>query len=168
MLTYRIIVKKVLISLLIGLIFGIALNEISFLFLRENARAPRLIEMVIPDGTAERVARGEVPPTIPDSMKFVVGDTLLVKNNDSSAHELGPLWIPAHSSASLSLDTAASYAYSCSFQPGKSFGLDVFEPVTLSTRLYGVFFSGMPFGVILALYSLVVPSRKSRTLPAKG
>ncbi|HLA88745.1 MAG TPA: hypothetical protein VJL10_12030, partial [Anaerolineales bacterium] len=80
----RIIIKRILISLLIGLVIGTAINETTFIFLRETARAPKVIELVIPDGTAERVARGETPPTIPDSMTFVVGDTLLVKNDDSA------------------------------------------------------------------------------------
>jgi hypothetical protein len=156
----RIIVSRVIISLLIGLLIGTAINEISFLFLRETARPPKVIELVIPKGTAEEVARGETPPTIPDSMVFVVGDTLLVKNNDTANHELGPLWIPAGSSASLSLNDVQSYAYSCSFQPGQYFGLDVHEALTLSTRLYGILFTGIPLGVLIALYALIMPVKQ--------
>ena len=37
-------------------------------------------------------------------MSFVVGDTLVVKNEDSVEHQLGPLWIPAGSSASMPLN----------------------------------------------------------------
>ena len=62
----RTIVIRVIICLLIGLLIGTAINEISFLFLRETARAPKVIELVIPKGTAEEVARGETPPTIPE------------------------------------------------------------------------------------------------------
>jgi hypothetical protein len=156
----KIIVRRVAISMLIGLLFGVALNEITFFFLRETARAPKIIELVIPKGTAEKIARGEAPPTIPDSMTFVVGDTLLVKNNDKADHELGPLWIPAGSSASLPLDAAESYAYSCSFQPGQYFGLDVHEALTTWTRVYGILFSGVPLGMLIALYTLVIPAKK--------
>ena len=156
------IVTRIIVSMLIGLLFGVALNEITFLFLRETARAPKVIEIVIPEGTSEQVARGETPPTIPDSMTFVIGDTLLVKNNDSVNHELGPLWIPAGTSASLSLDAAESYAYSCSFQPGQYFGLDVHEALTTWTRIYGILFSGIPLGVMIALYALVMPSKKKQ------
>lgn len=158
------IVTRIIVSLLIGLLFGVAINEITFLFLRETARAPKVIEIVIPQGTAEQVARGETPPTIPDSMTFVVGDTLLVKNNDIADHELGPLWIPAGTSASLSLDAAESYAYSCSFQPGQYFGLDVHEALTTSTRLYGILFTGVPLGVLIALYALIMPAKKENPL----
>jgi hypothetical protein len=156
------IVTRIIVSMLVGLLFGVALNEITFLFLRETARAPKVIEIVIPEGTAEQVARGETPPTIPDSMTFVIGDTLLVKNNDSVNHELGPLWIPAGTSASLSLDAAESYAYSCSFQPGQYFGLDVHEALTTWTRIYGILFSGIPLGVLIALYALVMPTKKKQ------
>ena len=93
-------------------------------------------------------------------MAFVVGDTLVVKNDDSSDHELGPLWIPAGTSASLSLDSVQSYAYACSFQPGKYFGLDVHEALTLGTRLYGILYSGLPLGLLIALYALIMPVKK--------
>jgi hypothetical protein len=165
---FKTIVKKVLISLLVGLLFGIALNEIAFVLLHETSRAPKVIEMVIPNGTAERVARGETPPTIPNSMYFVVGDTLVVKNNDTVNHELGPLWIPAGSSASLSLDDAQSYAFSCSFQPRQTFGLNVQEALTTTTRLYGLLLSGVPAGMLLALYILVMPAKKKEDIREKN
>ena len=75
-------------------------------------------------------------------------------------HELGPLWIPAGTSASLPLNAVQSFAYGCSFQPDNYFGLDVREPLTLSTRLYGILFSGLPLGVLIALYTLVMPAKK--------
>ena len=157
----RIIIKRILVSLLIGLAVGTAINEITFAFLRQTARAPKIIELVIPEGTAERVARGEAPPTIPDSMTFVIGDKLVVKNDDSADHELVPLWIPAGSSASLSLDAVQSYAYACSFQPGKYFGLDVREALTPGTRLYGILYSGLPLGILIALYAMILPVKKN-------
>ncbi len=160
----RIVVKRILFSMLTGLAIGALINEVTFLFLRETARAPQVIELIIPKGTAESIARGEKPPTIPDSMTFVVGDTLLVQNNDTADHELGPLWIPAGTSASLPLDTVQSYTFGCSFQPGNYFGLDVREPLTPGTRLYGILYSGLPLGVLIALYALVMPAKKKNDL----
>ena len=156
----QIVIKRIIFSLLLGLVIGVILNEVTFLFLRDTARAPKVVELVIPNGTAERVARGETPPTIPDSMKFVIGDTLLVKNEDVADHELGPLWIPAGTSASLLLDTVETYSYTCSFQPGKYFGLDVHEALTFGTRVYGILYSGIPLGGLIALYALVMPVKK--------
>lgn len=160
------VVKRVMYALLVGLLLGVVISEVPFLFLRETARAPKEITLVIPKGTADQVARGEKPPSIPENMIFVVGDTLIVKNEDGVDHKLGPLWIPANSSAQLPLATEDSFAYECTFQPGKYFGIEVHEPLTLSTRVYGMMYVGLPLGILLALYSLVMPSKKSRHAPA--
>jgi hypothetical protein len=160
-------IKRITISLVIGLLIGVILNEVTFYFLRETARAPKTIELVIPAGTAERITKGEQPPSIPEQMTFVVGDKLLVINKDVKDHQLGPLWIPAGASASLTLDAVESYAYECSFQKGKYFGLDVYEPLTFGTRIYGILFSGIPLGVLIALYSIIMPSKeKKKNVPA--
>ena len=160
----RIIVKRILLSLLAGLVIGVAISEISFMVLRDTLRTPKVIELVIPDGTAESVAKGEAPPTIPKSMTFVVGDTLVVRNDDSADHEFGPLWIPAGTSASLSLSAVQSYAVVCSFQPAKSFDIEVGEALTPSTRLFGILSSGLPLGGLIALYTLIMPmSRRGDT-----
>ncbi len=63
----------------------------SFYFLKETARPPQEIVLTIPSGTADQVARGEQPPSIPENMVFVVGDTLVVKNDDTVDHKLGPV-----------------------------------------------------------------------------
>jgi hypothetical protein len=162
-----IIIKRVLISLVIGLVIGILLNEVTFYFLRETARAPQTVELLIPAGTAKRIAQGEQPPSIPDNMTFVVGDKLLVINQDAEDHQLGPLWIPAGASASLTLDAVQSYAYECSFQKENYFGLDVYEPLTVWTRVYGILFSGIPLGGVIALYSIIMPFKeKQKNVPA--
>ncbi len=160
------IVKRILASLLIGLALGAAISEIPFIFLRETARPPKEITLVVPKGTAEKVARGEQPPSIPQNMTFVVGDTLIVKNEDSVDHKLGPLWIPANSSAQLSLDQEESLAYECSFQSRKYFDLDVREALTTGTRLYGMMYAGLPLGILLALYSAALPMKKKENVSA--
>jgi len=162
----NIIFKRLAISLVIGMVFGAAISEIPFLFLRETARAPKDVVITIPDGTAELVARGEQPPTIPENMIFVVGDVLVVKNEDSVDHKLGQLWIPANSSAQLALEQEASLAFECSFQPGNYFGLDVREPLTASTRIGGILYAGLPMVVLIALYSLIIPVKKTENAPA--
>lgn len=154
------ILKRILISLLIGLLGGVAVSEVTFIFLRETARPPETIVLAIPAGTADMVARGEQPPTIPQNMIFVLGDMLVVKNEDAVSHQMGPLWIPAGASAHLQLSAEESLAYECSFQPTRYIGLDVREPVTIWTRAYGIFYAGLPLGILIAVYSLVMPVKK--------
>lgn len=153
-------IKKILISGMLGLLIGVAISEVPFLFLRETARPPQEIVLTIPAGTSEQVARGEQPPSIPENMTFVVGDRLVVRNEDKVDHKLGPLWIPANSSAQLALDQEESLAFECTFQPGNYFGLDVREPLTPRTRLFGILYVAVPMAILIALYSLVLPPRK--------
>jgi hypothetical protein len=164
--TKRIYYKRILISLLIGLLFGVAVTEIPIFLLYKTARAPKVITLIIPKGTAEQVARGEQPPTIPQNMTFVLGDTLTVKNEDIVDHKLGSLWVPANSSASLFLREAANFAYDCSFQPGNSFGMDVRKPLTWVTHLGGIAGPGLSLGILIALYSLALPIKKKEDASA--
>lgn len=157
--------KRILISILLGLLIGVTVSEVPFLFLQETARAPREIVLTIPAGTSEQVGRGEQPPSLPENMTFVVGDRLVVRNDDAVDHKLGPLWIPANSSAQLSLDQEENMAFECSFQPGKYFGLDVREPLTTKTRLYGIIYVAFPMSILIALYSLVITPKK-KNVPA--
>jgi len=158
--------RRILFSFLIGLVLSVAITEIPFIFLRETARPPKEITLVIPKGTADRVARGEQPPGIPENMSFVVGDTLIVQNQDTVEHELGPLWIPAKASAKLSLNQVESLSYECSFQPGNYLGLDVNEPLTLGTRIYGILYIALPLGILISLYSIAMVPKKKEDVPA--
>jgi hypothetical protein len=148
-----------------GILIAAILAEAAFRYIGTAAdRGPQRIELIIPAGTSDRVARGEALPGLPDPMVFVVGDTLVVKNQDSTAHQLGPLWVPAGSSASLSFDQAQNFAFACSFIPGNYLGLDVKEPLTLSTRIVGILSAGIPLGMLLSLYIVfaVLPARKAK------
>ena len=161
----KFVIKRLLLSLIAGLAVGVLVSEVPFLFLQETARAPREVVLTIPSGTADQVARGEQPPSIPENMTFVVGDRFVVQNEDSVDHKLGPLWIPANSSAQLALDQEESLAYECSFQPGNYFGLDVREPLTLGTRVYGIFFVAVPMAIMIALYSFMLAPQKKENVP---
>jgi hypothetical protein len=150
------ILKRVLIASVLGLVFGVIVSEISFLWLRQYDRAPQRIELTIPSGTAAKIAQGEAPPGIPAGMGFVLGDTLVVINQDIVAHQLGPLWIPATSTASLQLEQEGNLAYQCSFEPSHYFGLDVRASVTTSIRLVGILESAVPMFFLILLYGFLV------------
>jgi hypothetical protein len=154
-------IKRILLSFLLGMLVAAVSTELSYQVLKRENREPQQIELVIPAGTAQNVADGQSPPSIPPDMTFVVGDTLVVVNQDEVDHQLGPLWIPAGTSASLNLDAEENYIMECSFQPAKVFGMDVRQPVTTGTRITGVLFAGFPLGALFAVYSiLLAPGKK--------
>ena len=160
------VLKRILLASVLGLLLGALTTELPFLLSPGTARAPREITLTIPAGTAEQVARGEQPPSIPQNMTFVVGDKLIVDNQDSVEHKLGPLWIPAKSKAQLSLDQEAKLSYECSFQRGKIFGLDVQEPITTGTRIFGIVYIAFPLAILIALYSILFAPKKKENVPA--
>jgi len=158
---------RLLLSIALGFGLTTALSEITFLILKDSSdHVPQRVELVIPAGTAERVAKGESVPSIPSDLTFVVGDTLVVKNEDSVSHQLGPVWVPPGATASLALDQADKFAYDCTFQPTRSMGLDVRSRVTLTTRIQALFLAGPPMAALIAIYSLALwplnPKAKQR------
>jgi hypothetical protein len=107
----RAILKRIGLSLALGLALAWVIAEGSFVILRDKSdHTPQRIELVIPAGTADKVAAGQAVPSLPADMVFVVGDTLVVKNQDTTSHQLGPIWVPPGASASLNLDTANRYS----------------------------------------------------------
>ncbi len=152
---YRPYIKRLAIIFLICLAFTLAFNEITYAFLKEgDDRAPQSVQIVIPPGTAERVAAGEPVPSIPTGLTFVAGDVLEVVNQDSVDHQLGPLWIPAGATASLALEAAQKLSYTCSFQTSKYLDIDVRAVTTLNDRLTALALAVPTLTSLVFLYSL--------------
>jgi hypothetical protein len=161
------ILTRILIGMGLGILVAGIVSELSFRLIGDRtSRAPREVVFVIPAGVSKKVALGE--SVLPKEQNFVVGDTLVVRNEDAVAHTLGPLFIPAGSSASLKLDQIENLSYTCSFQPSKVFGLTVSEALTIRTRIQGILLAGIPMGFLLALYSLVAWPLEPKKLPEKS
>ncbi len=153
-------------GILLGVAFGWLLSEASFQSLGQKQtvdRQPERVEIVIPYGTAAQVEEGVYNRSLPTDMVFVEGDLLVVKNEDVVAHQLGPLWVPPSTSSVLLLERADRYSYECTFQPTKYIGLDVRPRVTSDTRFQGILAIGLPTGMMLAVYSYLIPTRKRET-----
>ena len=154
-------IKRIVIAVILGVVLAGITSEVAYQVLKRENREAQRVELIIPAGTAANIAKGETPPGIPEDMTFVVGDTFVVVNQDNVDHQLGPLWIPPGTSASLQLDTEENYILECSFQSTKVFGLDVRQSVTFGTRLTGILFAGFPLGALFAVYSiLLTPDKK--------
>jgi hypothetical protein len=132
-------------------------NEAMHLIQRETKdRPPQTIQLVIPAGTAERLAEGNQDSGLPDEMTFVVGDVLEVINQDSADHQLGPVWVPAGSSASMVMGQSDRLAYTCSFQADNYFGVDVVKPTTWNTRLIALGLAAPTMTALVFIYSLAL------------
>ena len=155
------ILIRIFLSMMVGILVASVVTEVGF-HLQGNtiSRPPKTVTLVIPKGTSAKVAHGE--NVIPSDMTFVVGDTLLVRNEDSVTHTLGPIFVLAGSSTRLKLDQAKNQVYTCSFETTKFFGIEVHEALTLSTRIQGFLLAGIPMGLLLAAYSLVAWPLKSK------
>lgn len=159
----KLTLNRILISFIFGFAIAALTTEVAYFFLKKENREPKVVEIIIPSGTAEKIRQGQGGQLgIPESMTFVVGDTIRVVNQDGENHILGPLWIPAGSSASLKLEAEQHLAYECTFQQDNYFGLTVQEPVTWKTRAFGIFFAGFPLSVIFSVYSGLIPTGKKK------
>jgi hypothetical protein len=157
---------RVALAMTISLVGAWIISEVSYQLNRQpgSRDTAQRVELIIPAGTAAQVAAGQAPPGIPAQMTFLEGDLLVVTNQDSVGHQLGPVWVPPQSSGVLQIDTASDYSYSCSFTPKKYFDLNVLPRLTTAARVQGILAMGLPSGVMVALYSfLVVPLKKKES-----
>jgi hypothetical protein len=147
--------------MVIGVLAAGIISEFTFRIQGNTySRDPQTIELVIPAGTSENVTQGK--NLFPASQDFVVGDTLLVKNEDSVTQTLGPLVIPPGSSASMKLNQAGNTSYTCSFQPSKQYGITVQQAITFSMRIQASLLAGLPLGMLVGVYSLIVKPVKPK------
>lgn len=150
-------VVRLLISFLIAFVFGYLVSEVSFWILTKNTeRDVETFEISIPEGTSMRVEKGFLIPSIPESMVFFEGDKIIVKNEDLVSHQLGPIWVPAGSTGTLTLEKPQTYSLSCTFQPSKVMGLEVRPRLTNNIRFQGILAIGLPSGILGWLFSIVV------------
>lgn len=156
------LVIRFLICIAAGILIAIPFSELAFYWQgHTTSRSPKTIVVDIPAGTSAKVAGGA--SVLPQDMLFVLGDTLVVNNLDSVAHTLGPLFIPPGGSASLVLKQIGNLSYVCSFQPTNYEGLTITEALTLVTRAEGIIIAGVPLGILIALYSLILRPLKKKT-----
>jgi hypothetical protein len=162
------ILVRIGICVLISMAAGFLINEGSNLFLTDPSSRgePRRVEIVIPNGTAQKIASGQSEPSIPNQLTLTEGDILVIKNEDLVSHQLGPVWVPPQSSGVMQLGGANDYAYTCSFQPSQYEGINVQQRLTTWMRFQGMIAIAMPSSAMLVLYSfLVFPlHKKAKTL----
>jgi hypothetical protein len=154
---------RVALSVAAGFTLALIISEGSYLLTKDHLdRAPQTIELVIPNGTAAQVAAGKAVPSLPADMSFVQGDTLVVKNEDITSHQLGPIWVPAGTKGTLVMDTANQFSYECSFEPSRYLGVNIQPQVTWGTRVTAMMTLGLPTIGMFLVYSFVVFPQKPK------
>ncbi len=154
---------RILVSLIVGILIAILINEVSFLIMGSGSTRPaKKTQLVIPAGTQQKMEQGQAKSIIPNGINFVIGDELIITNQDSVDHTFGNVFIPKGSSATVVFNQANTFSYQCSFEPKRVLGFEVREPLTTSTRVFGILLAGVPLGVMLYIYSLAAAPVKEK------
>jgi plastocyanin len=80
---------------------------------------------VIPQGTGERVDRGEPIAILPAVIDAHVGDVIRIINDDDRGHVLGPFYVGSHESVTQRFTSPGRYRGECSVHTGGELELNV-------------------------------------------
>lgn len=83
----------------------------------EGDDGPQQYVVDIPEGTSDRMARGEAVELIPSTLELDVGDTIVIVNNDARPQEVGPFNVRAGETLRYTFDRAGTYLGNCTVHP---------------------------------------------------
>lgn len=81
-------------------------------------RGPHELELVVPFGTTERLARGEDVEVMPAELRFEVGDTLRIRNEDAVDQSVGPYRVGAGEEFELTFGSPGRFEGVCPLADG--------------------------------------------------
>jgi plastocyanin len=82
-------------------------------------------EIVVPLGTQERLDRGEDVVVMPSELRFQVGDTLRIRNDDVAHQTVGPYEVPAGEQFELRYGKPGRYEGVCPLSEGDAYTIVV-------------------------------------------
>lgn len=94
---------------------------------KSETRKGKTVELVVPDGTAARMKLGESVVVMPARLELRVGDTLLIRNEDSVDQSVGPYYVKAGGKISLTYGKAGRFEGYCPVSEGQHYVLVVTE-----------------------------------------
>lgn len=148
-------------SLFAGLALAGGVSVASWFVLSDGpTRAPGPVEIVIPEGTYDRIQSGAALSPIPSALELVQGDTLIVRNKDRVQHQIGSFSIPPGGVTSIPLTQASSQSFLCSFHPAGVIGLNVKARSNPWGILWPTFLLGVPFGVAMGAVGAILRTVK--------
>ncbi|MCC6237896.1 MAG: hypothetical protein IT299_10020 [Dehalococcoidia bacterium] len=124
------------------------------------------VELAIPAGTAALVQAGEVPPGLPRELVVRRGDTLVVRNQDSEPHRLGPLWVAPATSETTMVSAAffADGSLLCTIHPAGALAVTPRARPGIATTIPVALLAGVP----MAFAGLVGAAIASRLDDGRG
>ena len=78
---------------------------------------PQEYRVTVPAGTGERIAKGETVELIPRDLDLSVGDTMIIVNQDSRNHTVGPFAVRAGETLTYTFSNAGVFKGACSVHP---------------------------------------------------
>ena len=87
---------------------------------------PSTFQVDIPAGTADEIAAGAQPPSLPKTLRLAAGSSLLIRNLDVVNHQIGPVIIPAGAEKTVPAGmfvSAGQDRFVCSFHSAGTIGL---------------------------------------------
>lgn len=89
------------------------------------ARAPRVVEFVVPPGTAARLAAGETVTIMPSHVSLRVGDTLRIRNDDVVDQSVGPYLVAAGETVEMTYGQTGRYEGFCPLSEGSTYVIEI-------------------------------------------
>ncbi len=111
-------------------------------------------EIIIPQGAAAAIARGEVPPGIPSALSLSSAGKLLVANHDTAEHLIaGTLVLPGDTV--LVTPSKKNGQVECTFHPGGAIEVTLTERPPITVTFVPAFMLGAPFGIAFGVATWV-------------
>jgi hypothetical protein len=95
---------------------------------KEPPAAGSTYGVVIPAGTGKRIASGFHLYLIPEDLQLHVGDALVVVNQDSQVHEVGPFFVRPGETMRHTFTEPGRFVGACTFHPAGEVAIEVFPP----------------------------------------
>lgn len=100
---------------------------VALLALVSCANDQRVVEIVVPEGTADQLARGETVDIMPAEIRMRVGDTLRIRNKDAAGHEVGPYVVAAGKEFELTYGAPGRFEGICPLSGGERYLIEITE-----------------------------------------
>jgi len=87
---------------------------------------PSTYGVVIPKGTGKRIASGFHLFLIPADLQLHVGDSLVVVNDDTQVHQVGPFFVRPGETMTHTFVEPGRFVGACTFHPAGQVAIEVF------------------------------------------